>query len=416
MISKISTVIDLLTIHDDLSIADLADLAAEPRSSMYRLVNGLTVAGFVEAGSRKGRVRLGAKLFKIGNAAGRRYDIRRLALPILTELREQTEVTTYLCVREDFHALCVDRVEGKGSHLLSLRTGTSIPLHLGAAAKVLLAFGGPTLWDAYSQHVEEGGGTPTAIRNVLERQLSPQLTELGEEMEEIRQTGLSVSNADVVLGVAALGAPVRDQHGNVCAAISIGGEARHVLGDVGDRNEQLVRKAARELSSALGHVSRTTFPPSPVIRSLPPLGTLTHVGLVVRDLDTAVATHSFITGHRTWRAYEYSPETVAQMSYMGMSTPSVVRTIRVDGPDRIIDLVSPQSGPSIHRDWLDDRGEGLHYVNLEVPSVDDAAHTMKGLGIGVAQAGSGVSNGAEVAYAFFDTVKDLGYWTRVSER
>jgi IclR family acetate operon transcriptional repressor len=416
VISKVSAVIDLLTIHEDLSIADLADLAGEPRSSMYRLVNGLTVAGFVEAGSRKGRVRLGAKLFKIGNAAGRRYDIRRLALPILTELREQTGVTTYLCVREDFTALCVERVEGKGSHLLSLRTGTAIPLHLGAAAKALLAHGGQALWDAYVQHVDQGGGTPNHIRNVIDQQMSPRLAELGEEMAEIRASGLSVSNSDVVLGVAALGAPVRDQDGNVCAAISIGGEARDVLGEVRDRNTDLVRDAARRLSMALGFVPAVSGASAPEIRSLPALGTATHVGLVVRDLAAAIARHPFISDGARLRHVEYSPTTVADMTYRGLATPCVVRTAVLEGPDRRVDLVSPESGASVHRDWLEERGEGLHYVNVQVRTVEAAVREMAGRGVGVAQSGSGVSNGAESAYAYFDTVRELGYWTRVSEQ
>lgn len=417
VIAKISVVIDLLTIHDDLSIADLADLAGEPRSSMYRLVKGLTAAGFVETGSRKGRVRLGAKLFKIGNAAGRRYDIRRLALPILIDLREQTGVTAYLCIREDFNALCLERVEGQGSHLLSLRTGTSIPLHLGAAAKVLLAHAGPALWEAYAKHVNEGGGVPSHIRNVLDPQMAPRLTELGEEMEEIRQTGVSFSNSDVVLGVAALGAPVRDEGGSVCAAISIGGEGARVLGDVAERNELLVRRAARQLSAALGFVSEVARPAAAKARSLPVIGTVSHLGLVVRDLEAAMARHSAIIGDRGWATLEYGPSTVETMTYMGMRTPSVVRLGVVDSPqDRRIDLVSPESGPSIHRDWLDERGEGLHYAEVPVDSLDETVRVMEAAGVAVAQSGAGVTNGAETAYAYFDTVKELGYWTRASQQ
>jgi DNA-binding IclR family transcriptional regulator len=417
VIAKTGVVIDLLTIHDDLSIADLADLAGEPRSSMYRLVKGLTTAGFVESGSRKGRVRLGAKLFKIGNAAGRRYDIRRLALPILIDLREQTGVTSHLCIREDFNALCLERIEGQGSHLLSLRTGTSIPLHLGAAAKVLLAHAGPDLWDAYAKHIDEGGGAPNQIRNVIERHMSPRLAELGEEMEEIRRTGLSISNSDVVLGVAALGAPVLDQSGSVCAAISIGGEAQHVLGDVAERNERLVRRAAHQLSVALGHVSELSGEPLPDSRAIPAIGSISHMGLAVRDLETAMTRQSALVGASGWTVYEYGPETVATMTYKGMETLSVVRTAVSDAPgERRFDLVSPEAGPSIHRDWLEDRGESLHYVELVVASLDAAITAMADAGKGVAQSGVGVTHGAETAYAYFDTVKELGYWTRASQR
>jgi DNA-binding IclR family transcriptional regulator len=417
MISKFSMVIDLLTIHEDLSIADLADLAGEPRSSMYRLVKALTSVGFVEVGASRGRVRLGAKLFKIGQAAGRRYDIRRLALPILIELREQTGVTVYLCVREDFNALCVERVEGEGAHLLSLRTGTSIPLHLGAAAKVLLAHGGPSLWDAYARHVEEGGGVADHIRGVLEQHLSPKLVALKEEMEQIRVTGLSVSNSDVVLGVAALGAPVRDEHGGVCAAISIGGEGRQVLGESKDRNELLVRRAAQKVSRALGFapdggdhavLDQGTSP-------VPVIGRASHVGLVVRDLDAAMAQHCLLVGSRGWRPLVYGPSTVGEATYRGRPVSSTVKVMTADGLPRAVDLVSPVAGASIHRDWLDERGEGVHYVNVPVDSLDEAIEVMSRSGFDVAETGRDVTTGAESAYAFVDTVRELGYWTRAMQ-
>ncbi|MGY2066529.1 IclR family transcriptional regulator domain-containing protein [Blastococcus sp. SYSU DS0619] len=418
LISKFSMVIDLLTIHEDLSIADLAYLAGEPRSSMYRLVKALTSVGFVEVGASRGRVRLGAKLFKIGQAAGRRYDIRRLALPILIELREQTGVTVYLCVREDFDALCVERVEGKGAHLLSLRTGTSIPLHLGAAAKVLLAYGGPSLWDAYARHVEEGGGVADHIRGVLEQHLSPQLVALKEEMEEIRLTGLSVSNSDVVLGVAALGAPVRDEHGAVCAAISIGGEARHVLGESKERNELLVRRAAQKLSAALGFAPDVAGGPSsgPGPSPVPVIGRVSHVGLVVHDLDDAKVRHCGLVGGRAWRTLEYGPSTVGEMTYRGRAVSSTVAVATAEGPDGAVDLVSPVAGVNIHRDWLEERGEGFHYVNVPVESLDEAVDTMRRGGFSVVQSGRSVTNGAEFAYAFFDTAGELGYVTRASQR
>ena len=46
-----------------------------------------------------------------------------------------------------------------------------------------------------------------------------------------------------------------------------------------------------------------------------------------------------------------------------------------------MELIQPLEGDSIHRDWLAERGEGLHHVGVVVPSIARAVESMAALGL-----------------------------------
>jgi IclR family transcriptional regulator, KDG regulon repressor len=73
-----------------------------------------------------------------------------------------------------------------------------------------------------------------------------------ENLEAVRASGLAVSNQDVVLGMAAVGAPVFDHDGRVCAAVSISGPVATILDERRERSCSLVATAARKISQSLG--------------------------------------------------------------------------------------------------------------------------------------------------------------------
>jgi DNA-binding IclR family transcriptional regulator len=222
----------------------LSEVLNEPRTTVYRLLTGLQALDMVEAGSRAGTYRLGWRLLRLGSAVIERLDERQAALPVMERIHERTGETVFLCVRRGDDAVCIERLDGLRVQSLALRLGGSLPLHLGAGPRALLAWEPREEWDAYVERQ-----TPLAT---MTEQSPVTREQLFAELERSVADGYAVSDEDVTSGIASLGAPIFDYTGRVRAAVSIGGMRNFLLEEIRDEAVSLLVNGAREISGALG--------------------------------------------------------------------------------------------------------------------------------------------------------------------
>jgi DNA-binding IclR family transcriptional regulator len=246
VLAKAVAVLDVLEADGELTAAQIAEHLNEPRSSVYRLLASLQGVGFVDPGDRRGTFRLGMRLYGLGNSAIRQRDLREAALPQMIELRERTHNTVFLAVRSGYEALCIERVVGRWTISNVLMPGTTVPLHVGAVGKVLLAAEPEEFWQRYLDEAEMVVFTP---HTVSERE------ELLRVLAEVRDTGVAISDEDRLLGMAGVGAPVRDHDARVCGAISFSGPKPGVLEDQRAESIELIKQAASHVSRSLGYGS-----------------------------------------------------------------------------------------------------------------------------------------------------------------
>lgn len=245
VLAKAMSLVDHLAEAGELTPAQLAERTGEPRSTVYRLLNSLQELGLVEPGPRRGTYLLGLKVFQLGSTVVSRFDVRQAALPLMERLHEQFGETTFLCVRRGFEAVCIERIDGERVNLLALRLGGTLPLHLGAAARALMAYEPPAFWEDYLRQctlealTEKTPATPDAVR---------------AELRATRERGYSISDEDVTPGVGSFGAPIFDHLGAVCASISVGG-LREPLMSRSDETVTALREAAASISRLLGYVA-----------------------------------------------------------------------------------------------------------------------------------------------------------------
>jgi len=127
--------------------------------------------------------------------------------------------------------------------MVIVEIGGSMPLHTGAAPRALLAARTRAEIDEYleapglASYTERTAVDPDGIRTLL---------------EEARARGYSTSDEDVVAGVAAIAAVVRDHAAAVVAAISVTGPRPTILGEREAEVATLVQAAAAATSRALG--------------------------------------------------------------------------------------------------------------------------------------------------------------------
>jgi DNA-binding IclR family transcriptional regulator len=244
VIAKAAAILDTIAETGEASAADIAARLGEPRSSVYRLLTSLQALDLLEPGSRRGTHRLGLKLLRLGRAVQARLDVRVAAIRVMENIHDETGETVFLCLRREGEAVCIERLDGRRVTTLALQLGGSLPLHAGAGPRALLAFEPRSEWHEYLA----GGkleafsvNTPVTAESLIAK------------LEEVRSSGVSTSDEDVTPGIAAIGAPIFDYRGKICAALSISGMRAAILDDDGERVRKLIVDGATEISRALGH-------------------------------------------------------------------------------------------------------------------------------------------------------------------
>jgi DNA-binding IclR family transcriptional regulator len=250
VLGKAARLLRLLADHPDSAVPALAVLLGEPRPTVYRLIQDLAVLDYVEEGPRPGTYRLGLELFRLGSLVALHFDARQAAAPVLNEIHTALEETVDLVIRRGHEAVCIERVEGLRIRSMALQLGGSLPLHLGAGPRVLLAFQPREYWDEYFADVKLEPRTPlTPTTKAAHLAL----------LEEARHLGYAISDEDVTVGISSVGAPIFDHTGETHAAISVGGLRAAILGDVrGQRAVQLVTAGAAEISRKMGYLQPTS--------------------------------------------------------------------------------------------------------------------------------------------------------------
>jgi DNA-binding IclR family transcriptional regulator len=244
VLDKVAALLERLGAEGEASAVQLAESIGEPRSSVYRLLDGLRALGWVEPGSRRGTFRLGLALFRLGSRVTGRFDERAAARPVMERLHARTEQTIFLTVRSGFEGVCIERVDGRWVQNMALTLGGSLPLHVGAGPRVLLAAAEDEFIASYLDRGPLTRFTPKTITTQAG---------LWRDVEATRANDYAISDEDDVLGMAAVGAPIRNHEGRVTATLSLSGPRATVLDGAAEQSLELIRAAAAEVSRSLGH-------------------------------------------------------------------------------------------------------------------------------------------------------------------
>ena len=127
---------------------------------------------------------------------------------------------------------------------------------------------------------------------------------------------------------------------------------------------------------------------------------LVQVSLVVKDLQKAMEHFWGIFGIGPWMidTVRLDGTVHGKRELYSMK----VATARVGNIE--LELIQPLTGPSIYKEFLEERGEGLHHLACEVGDYDQAVAALKKRGIGILMSGS-----TELyTFAYMDTEKYLG--------
>ncbi|GLW06423.1 IclR family transcriptional regulator [Microtetraspora sp. NBRC 13810] len=236
--------LELIGERQVLRVADAADLLGVARSTAHRLLAALRKRGFVLQDKPNGAYRPGPVLNEIGLAAIGRIDLRRVARPVLEELREQTRETVSLSLLEGRNIRFVDCVESTRAVRVGNRTGIVLPAHCTAGGKAILAALPPVELDRRYRGHELDTRTPSSIGD---------WEVLRNELEAVRGDGYALNVEEGEEGISAVAVALRDITGAPLAAVAVVvPSSRMPTAEAGRALAPAVLRAAESVQQLLG--------------------------------------------------------------------------------------------------------------------------------------------------------------------
>lgn len=228
--------------ENDLGVSEISRSLSIDKAQVYRYLTALRNKGFVSYQEKTRRYLLGMTVLQLSRSIERKYDFNARTMPFLERMRDLSGETSGFAAR----------VGQRRTHLLQLESqheirqrypiGASLPIHLGAAGKCLVAFSEYSRDTEYLLSEILGNGSQPALVDV-ER--------FDRSIMETRERGYGSSLGERVPGSRSIAAPVWTLQGELFALVVSGPSFRFTE----DKVEKAVvdlKKCAAELTATLG--------------------------------------------------------------------------------------------------------------------------------------------------------------------
>jgi DNA-binding IclR family transcriptional regulator len=226
-----------------LTVAQIVDTLAIPKSTAYELVRTLTQADYLAPSSKGAGLFLGRKLFELGMAYRNQVDLLKDGSKIVEELRDATGETVQLSVLENQMMLVLLKEEGSRSLRIISQVGSRVPVNWAAAGRLLVSdLDDRQLTELLSATIRQSP-TGNAILDI---------EKLIGQIRKARRQGYSTELNETNEHAGCVAAPVIDSSGRCIAALSVVAPEQRLNKANRDRLIVAVREAAEKLSHRLG--------------------------------------------------------------------------------------------------------------------------------------------------------------------
>lgn len=227
------------------TVVEMAKRVDISRSTAFRIVYTLEATGFLRRVPDTHRYQLGSRVLELGYSFLAGKDLIEVASPILKRLRDDTQTSAHLAVREGREVVYVVRFQGNTSLISAVTVGSRLAAHASAPGRVLLT--GLPLSEVvalYDDYVFESytPQTPTSMGSLVSL------------VEEDRKTGSVISWGFFDESVASVAAPVFNAGGKIEAAISVSCPINtYTRPEFETKVRARVEEAANDISRGLGY-------------------------------------------------------------------------------------------------------------------------------------------------------------------
>lgn len=239
----LKVLIALSKAENGLSVSEVSQQLGIPPSSTHRVLSCLKENGFTLQDEATKRYRIGYRVLTLCQNIKQNNSLITAARPSLKRLAEKLNKTVSLCVMEGEHIVCIDFIENKDTSMFYVRTGFAMPPHATSSGKVILA------------HMNR-----RAVERVLGAQAMEKITPytktdleaLFRELGQIRESGYSVCDEELQIGIQGVACPIFDSKSEVVASVSFNVLKAEAF--VNDESVRLLKNCALDISKSLGYL------------------------------------------------------------------------------------------------------------------------------------------------------------------
>ena len=235
-------ILELLASREDVGVTEIARQTDMTKPRAYRHLRTLLAMGYAVQREGSDRYARGPKLLALARVIGQSAEdgLIELARPVLHDLHERFDHSFNLSLVYGDSASIVESLPGKALVGITVKLGEPLPLHSTAAGKLILA-------DRYKQNRAMGFGTlaqftPHTITNA---------SDMRQELATVAARGWADAPEQVVLGINAVSAPVRDHKGELVAMISAMDSIQFIPPEPPRKLVEAMCKAAAAISAKL---------------------------------------------------------------------------------------------------------------------------------------------------------------------
>jgi DNA-binding IclR family transcriptional regulator len=195
-----------------LSLSELSQKSDLSIGAIQRLTYTLEKIGLVERDPQTKRFRTGSRMISLALAITRNLELKKVAHKFMQALSDEIGEVVGLGSLEGDHIILVEIIHTQQLLNINMNIGAVIPPHSTATGKAILAF----LPDSRVEHILSLRGmtqlTPHTITSVRS---------FKNELQQVKARGFATAFDENAIGLTTIGAPVRNDNGEVTAAMTI---------------------------------------------------------------------------------------------------------------------------------------------------------------------------------------------------
>ena len=228
--------------HPERGISEIAQVVDLHKATAHRIVTTLVNYGYLERAADGQKYRLGLELANLGFKVIRRMDLRREALPYMTQLVQRWDETCDLSIFDQGEVFYIEVMHGNRTLMIAAAVGQRLPAHCTASGKLFMSY--------LPSEELDGILGKKLVSHTANTITSPD--ELRKQLEVIRNQGYAVDDEELESGVRAVAAPICSRQGAMVAAISILSPTSRMTLDRIPEIASTLTKATRAISHRMG--------------------------------------------------------------------------------------------------------------------------------------------------------------------